>query len=52
MREITAMAVKDLRLLLRDKAGFFFTLFSPSLSPSFSALSLVGEGVERAVPFP
>jgi len=29
MREIIAMAVKDLRLLIRDKAGLFFTLFFP-----------------------
>lgn len=29
MREIVAMAVKDLRLLFRDRAGFFFTLFFP-----------------------
>jgi ABC-2 type transport system permease protein len=29
MREIMAMAVKDLRLLFRDRAGFFFTLFFP-----------------------
>ena len=29
MREVFALATKDLRLLLRDKAGFFFTFFLP-----------------------
>jgi ABC-2 type transport system permease protein len=29
MRVIGALALKDLRLLLRDKAGFFFTFFFP-----------------------
>ena len=29
MRAIGALALKDLRLLLRDKAGFFFTFFFP-----------------------
>jgi linearmycin/streptolysin S transport system permease protein len=29
MNKIIALAMKDLRLLLRDKAGFFFTFFFP-----------------------
>lgn len=29
MREVMALTVKDLRLLVRDKAGFFFTFFFP-----------------------
>lgn len=35
MRIILAMAAKDLRLLLRDKAGFFFTFFFPLLMAIF-----------------
>jgi ABC-2 type transport system permease protein len=29
MKEVIALATKDLRLLLRDKIGFFFTFFFP-----------------------
>lgn len=35
MREVFALAVKDLRLLMRDKAGFFFTFFFPLLMAIF-----------------
>ncbi|HZW11013.1 MAG TPA: ABC transporter permease [Phycisphaerales bacterium] len=35
MREIWALAMKDLRLLVRDKAGFFFTFFFPILYAIF-----------------
>ena len=29
MRKVVALALKDLRLLVRDKAGFIFTFFFP-----------------------
>jgi len=35
MRETIAIALKDLRLLLRDKAGFFFVFFFPLLIAIF-----------------
>lgn len=35
MHEIWALAGKDLRLLLRDKAGFFFTFFFPLIIAVF-----------------
>lgn len=35
MREIMALTVKDLRLLVRDKAGFFFTFFFPLIIAIF-----------------
>jgi len=35
MREVIALTVKDLRLLVRDKAGFFFTFFFPLIIAIF-----------------
>jgi ABC-type transport system involved in cytochrome c biogenesis permease component len=35
MIAIWTLAVKDLRILLRDKAGFFFTFFYPILIAVF-----------------
>jgi ABC-2 type transport system permease protein len=35
MREIVALAAKDLKLLVRDKAGFFFTFFFPLIVAIF-----------------
>jgi ABC-2 type transport system permease protein len=35
MRKAVALAVKDLRLLLRDRAGFFFTFFFPLIIAIF-----------------
>lgn len=35
MNQIFALMLKDLRLLLRDKVGFFFTFFFPLLMASF-----------------
>ena len=37
MNAILALAIKDLRLLFRDKVGFFFTFFFPLLYASSSA---------------
>ncbi|UCE18456.1 MAG: ABC transporter permease [Gemmatimonadota bacterium] len=52
MREIIAMAVKDLRLLLRDKAGFFFTLFFPLIIAVFfgAIFGGGGGGTRSAIP--
>jgi len=44
MRQILALAVKDLRLLLRDKAGFFFTFFFPLLIAVFFGTIFSGGG--------
>ena len=44
MREIFALAIKDLRLLTRDKAGFFFTLFFPLLIAIFFGTIFSGSG--------
>lgn len=44
MREILALAGKDLRLLFRDKAGFFFVLFFPLLYAIFFGVIFSGEG--------
>ncbi|RPJ61503.1 MAG: ABC transporter permease [Acidobacteria bacterium] len=44
MRETIAIAVKDLRLLLRDKAGFFFVFFFPLLIAIFFGTLFVNEG--------
>jgi len=43
MRTIKALAAKDLRLLLRDKPGFFFTFFFPILYASFFGLIMAGD---------
>jgi ABC-2 type transport system permease protein len=42
MREIYAMAVKDLRILLRDRSGFFFTLIWPILIAVFFGVMFGG----------
>ncbi len=44
MRELLAMAGKDLRLLLRDKAGLFFTFFFPILMAVFFGSIFSGGG--------
>ena len=33
MKEVIALATQDVRLLLRDTTGFFFTFFFPLISP-------------------
>ena len=42
MKEITAMAFKDLRILLRDRSGFFFTLIWPLLIAVFFGVMFGG----------
>lgn len=42
MQEIWALAIKDLRLLVRDKAGFFFTFFFPILYAIFFGMMFGG----------
>lgn len=44
MRKIVILAVKDLRLLLRDRAGFFFTFFFPVLFAIFFGSIFSGGG--------
>jgi ABC-2 type transport system permease protein len=44
MREILTLAYKDLRLLLRDKAGFFFTLIWPLIIAVFFGTIFGGGG--------
>ena len=44
MREIWALAVKDLKLLVRDKAGLFFTFFFPILYAVFFGVIMGGMG--------
>ncbi len=44
MKEIFALTVKDLRLLLRDKAGFFFVFFFPLMIAVFFGLIFSGGG--------
>lgn len=44
MTEIWALAVKDLRLLVRDKAGLFFTFFFPVLYAIFFGTIFGGGG--------
>jgi ABC-2 type transport system permease protein len=49
MREIVAMAFKDLRILLRDRSGFFFTLVWPLLISVFFGVMFGGNrGREQA----
>jgi ABC-2 type transport system permease protein len=47
MREIVAMALKDLRILLRDRAGFFFTLVWPLLIAIFFGVIFGGNRSEQ-----
>ncbi len=44
MQRLFALAGKDLRLLTRDKAGFFFTYFFPFLFASFFGMVFGGMG--------
>jgi len=44
MNAILALAVKDLRLLVRDKAGFFFTFGFPLVFAIFFGSIMSGEG--------
>lgn len=44
MREIFALAAKDLRLLVRDKAGFFFAFFFPLMIAVFFGAIFGGGG--------
>ncbi len=44
MKSIFAMAFKDLRLLLRDRAGFFFVFFLPLIYGVFFGLMFSGQG--------
>jgi len=44
MNAIMALATKDLRLLLRDKTGFFFTFFFPLLYAVFFGAIFSGPG--------
>jgi ABC-2 type transport system permease protein len=52
MTEIFAMAYKDLRILLRDKAGFFFTLIWPLIIAVFfgTIFGGGGGGQQSAIP--
>jgi ABC-2 type transport system permease protein len=47
MREIAAMALKDLRILLRDRSGFFFTLVWPLLIAVFFGVMFGGSGARE-----
>ncbi len=44
MRKVTALALKDVRLLLRDRAGFFFTFFFPFIIAVFFGSIFSGSG--------
>jgi ABC-2 type transport system permease protein len=44
MKEILALAHKDLRILLRDRAGFFFTIFWPLIIAVFFGTIFGGGG--------
>ncbi|MBI4718807.1 MAG: ABC transporter permease [Planctomycetes bacterium] len=44
MYRILALTAKDLRLLLRDKVGFFFTFFFPVLYATFFGFIFSGQG--------
>lgn len=48
MREILALAGKDIRLLLRDRTGAFFVLIFPLLFAVFFGVIFSGEGGETA----
>lgn len=43
MKSVVALAMKDLRLLVRDKAGLFFTFFFPVLYAVFFGVVFSGE---------
>ncbi|MFN0149138.1 MAG: ABC transporter permease [bacterium] len=44
MAAVWALAAKDIRLLLRDRAGFFFTFFFPLIMALFFGIIFLGEG--------
>ena len=44
MKAIWTLAIKDLRILLRDKSGFFFTFFYPILIAVFMGVIFSGAG--------
>jgi ABC-2 type transport system permease protein len=51
VKEIIALAGKDLRILIRDKAGFFFVFFFPLLYAIFFGVVFSGGGDSRhAIP--
>ncbi|MGD8628665.1 MAG: ABC transporter permease, partial [bacterium] len=52
MREVIALAIKDLKLIVRDKTGFFFVLFFPLLMAVFfgSIFGGNGGGQSSAIP--
>ena len=49
MREIMALAAKDIRLLVRDKAGFSFTFFFPLLMAIFFGTIFSGDDDSSAI---
>ena len=44
MRAVWCLAMKDLRLLVRDRAGFFFAFFFPLIYATFFGTILSGGG--------
>ncbi|MBW7906739.1 MAG: ABC transporter permease [Phycisphaerae bacterium] len=48
MDAVLALALKDLRLLLRDRVGFFFTFFFPILYASFFGMIFSGQAGQRS----
>ena len=48
MRPVLAIALKDLRLLVRDKAGLFFVAVFPLIYGAFFGLIFSGMGGETA----
>lgn len=46
-RSIAVLAAKDVRLLLRDKAGFFFTFFWPLIMAVFFGSIFSGQGAGK-----
>ncbi|MCX6641646.1 MAG: ABC transporter permease [bacterium] len=50
MHKVLALTVKDLRLMIRDKAGFFFIFFFPLLFAIFFGVIFSGEGGSSAIP--
>ena len=52
MREIIALATKDLKLIVRDKTGFFFVLFFPLLMAVFFGSIFGGNGAGQSSAIP
>jgi ABC-2 type transport system permease protein len=50
MLKLFALTIKDLRLLMRDRTGFFFVFFFPLLFSLFFGLIFSGEGGSSAIP--